>query len=888
MTTWLSRVRARVVGLLTRRRANGEAVEELEFHLEREIDARVAGGMSPEDARRTALRDIGGLTQALESVRGIRATWLDAVWQDFLQAGRRLTREPRFAAIAVLTLTLAVGGNATVLGIADAVLFRPLPYADPDRVYALQISNRESGTLTAMTPFSFMEAIDSIGSDISPVAFTQTGPRVVVMSPDGPQRVATIAVSSDYFRVLGVAAARGRTFDEPDAPDAGRLALLSYRAWHERFNGDDGIVGRSVTIGSATFEIAGVLPSRFVYPRTMAREPEIVVQMARFAPGTLGGAFDAVVRLGPGITRERAQAELDAVVAPVADRDPAWQGQRPVLLDVRSALYGRLATPIMRLLVASAALILLIGCANLANLLLVRGQRRERDSAMRLALGARPVRLIRPLLFEAAIIGAVGAALAVGLAAAVFDALMRQIPPQAYGSAPVGVSGRVAAIALGMSLLGALIFSVVPAWRATRLDVLGLIQRRVAPGRGRAWVGRPMIAAQVALSFVAVVGAVAAARAFITVANTPLGFSPEGVLRIDAEPARQDPPPGPIVAVRPGAISRVDPPPSPVDRLAFYERTLHALRARPDVISAAAATALPLDGSAPYSGVKPSSGGTGERVGLDYVEPGFFETIGMSLVRGRLLAADDARGDRDAAVISDAGARMLFSDRDALGQTFAQVGTNREFRVVGIVANVRQRLDEASPPRVYVLPQDNRGVLTLVARVTRRSDARLVDIKAALRAAVPDATVNAAWWSDDIAGVTAYRSPRFQAIVLGAFGVLALGLTALGVFGVINHVVVSRTREMGVRVAMGAAPQSLARFVLRRALVPVVAGLAGGVLLLRWITPLAQTQLAKVDTRDPSTLAATAAAVLIAAFAAAYLPAHRAGRVDPVRALKAE
>lgn len=886
--TWFSRLRARVGGLLARRRANGEAVEELEFHLEREIDARVAGGMSPEEARRTALGDLGGMTQALESIRGVRASWLDAAWQDFVHAGRRLTREPRFAAIAVLTLTLGVGANATVLAIADAVLFRPLPYADPDRVYVLQIGDRVSSKLTAMTPFSFMEAIDDIGDDISPVAFTDTGPRVVVTSPDGPQRVATVAVSSNYFRVLRVAAVRGRTFGDPEARDAGHLALLSYRAWRERFNGDDSIVGRAVTIGNATFEIAGVLPSRFVYPRTMAREPEIVVQMPPFARGTLGGAFDAVVRLGPGITRERAQAELDAAVAPVADRDPAWKDQRPVLVDVRSALYGRLATPIMRLLVASATLILLIGCANLANLLLVRGQRRERDTAMRLALGARPIRIIRPLLFEAALIGAAGAGLAMALAATVFQTLMRLIPPAAYGSAPVGVSGRVAAIATGMSLIGALIFSAVPAWRATRLDVLALIQRRVAPGRVRAWVGRPMIAAQVALSFVAVIGAVAAARAFVAVANTPLGFSPEGVARIDAEPARQDPPPGPIVAVRPGGISLADPPPSPFDRLAFYERVLDALRASPEVITVGAATALPLDGNAPYSGVKLPSGVTGERIGLDYVEPGFFEAIGASLVRGRFLTDDDARGDRSAALVSDAAARVLFPESDALGHTFMQARTNREFRVVGIVANVRQRLDEATPPRAYVLPQDHRGLLTLVVRLPRRNDARLIDLKAAVRAVVPDANVNAAWWSDDISGVTAYRNPRFQTIVLGTFGLLALALTALGVFGVINHVVVSRTREMGVRVAMGAAPQSLARFVLRRALIPVVAGLAVGLMLLRWITPLAEAQLAKVDTRDPRTLAAAAAAVLLAACAAAYLPAYRAGRVDPVRALKAE
>jgi ABC-type antimicrobial peptide transport system permease subunit len=313
---------------------------------------------------------------------------------------------------------------------------------------------------------------------------------------------------------------------------------------------------------------------------------------------------------------------------------------------------------------------------------------------------------------------------------------------------------------------------------------------------------------------------------------------------------------------------------------------VEAIKASPDVLAAGATTGLPLSNAAPYSGVKLPGAQDRAGVGMEFVIPGFFDTIGVPLLEGRLLRWDDLRSDPGAAVLSETAARRMFSGRNPLGQVFVDSG-NRQFHVVGVVADVRQRLDAGDLPRAYGVYAGG-GILNMVARVRSRNDATLVALKAAVRAVAPESFVTATWWTDSISNITAFRNPRFQTIVLGALGFLALALTALGVFGVVNYLVISRTREMGVRLAVGASPRSLIVFVLKSALTPVLIGIGIGLLATRWISPLAEAQLFEADTRDPYTLALSALVVALATLLGAYLPARRAAAVDPLVALRTE
>jgi hypothetical protein len=337
-----------------------------------------------------------------------------------------------------------------------------------------------------------------------------------------------------------------------------------------------------------------------------------------------------------------------------------------------------------------------------------------------------------------------------------------------------------------------------------------------------------------------------------------LGFSPHNVVRVSLGGPRQ-----------------------------VFVDALDRLRQRPDVLAAGAVGSIPFSGMNSDVGVQVNSVRSAA-AGIQ-VLPGYFEATGIPLIRGRLLAPQDLQMEPDAAVVSEAAGRMLFGDRDPVGATFEDSRGTRRFRVVGVVGNVRQSLGTSNErPQAYVMPEGVPSFLRgLVVRLRDRRHAALAEIEADLRTVTPKVS-NPAWWSDAIADVTAYRNPRFQTLVLGTFAFLALGVTALGIFAVVGHQVVSRTREMGVRLAIGAAPRSLVRLVVGQTIVPVVLGLAGGLVLIHWARGLAEAQLYQVDTRDPWTLATAAAAVLIAALLAAYLPARRATRIDPVAVLRAD
>lgn len=787
---------------------------------------------------------------------------MDAIIHDLRYAFRSLARSPGFTTVAVLTLAVAVGANTAILSIADAVLFRPLPYSDPERVYVLLMRQPSTGRRFTMVPHEHIQAIDGRHGGLSEVGLIVDGPRVVVTTADGAESVPTLAVSANYFDVLGVRPARGRLFDARDAAEPGRSAVLSHSAWQQRFGGDDQIIGRSVKVGSSSFDVVGVLPPKFFFPVNVhATAPEIVTVTPTVPRGAKGGVFYPAVRLEPGITRERAQTELDALMAPLAARGVSNLAATPVLDEVRASIFPS-GQPIMWFLLAGAMFLLLLACANLANLLLARSQRREQETAVRAALGASTARLVRPIVLEALIVGLAAAALALLVTNSTFEALARQVPRMVYRNVPIGVDLRIVGFSVGLSLLGGLIFSVIPAWRSAALDVRARIQgvNRSGSLRHRRF-GRPMVAVQVALAIVLVFGAVITTRAFVSVLRVPLGFAPENVIAIHVTPRR--------------GTSQRD----------FYARAIETLVRRSDVISAGAGGSIPLYGAAPDEPAF-KAGSRNRIAGIVQVLPGYFETLGIRLARGRLPNWTDVRTGVDVAVVAESTARLLFPGRDPLGETFDN-SSGRRFIVIGVVSDFRQSLEPQQIPFVYVLGNTAAPLYTIVVRTRDRQDVLLKEIRREVAALVPG-VLTATWWSESIEGLAAYRNPRFQTIVLGTFAAFALGLTGLGVFGVVSFLVAMRTKEMAIRMAMGATPESLITFVLRQAFTPIAVGIMMGLLATHWARGLAEVQLFKVETRDPAMLVAAVLTVVLATLAAAYLPARRAGRVDPVQALRAE
>jgi putative ABC transport system permease protein len=796
---------------------------------------------------------------------------------DLKLAWRRLRHSPGFAVVSIVTLALAVGANTAIFTVADAVLFRPLPYADPDRLYVVRAVDATTAFRASNVPFEYVRAIQEHHSGVAGVALRSTTLFTSQPGPDGAESVETFVAAPDYFQILGVQPVRGRLFQESDVPDGTHTAMLTYESWRRRFGSDESIVGRAVALGPEVRTVIGVLPAGFIFPSASLRRLDAVTGRAEYVtvaappqPGStrrsmiaLGGmASDAIVRLKPGVTRERAQAELDALAAGVRATRP--NDRHAIVLDDLRALLFPTGRGVLTALLVSAGLVLLVGCANLANMLAARLDRRQQELAIHAALGATRLRLVRPLFLETLAIGIAAGALALVVAALTFDALLREVPPAAYGRAFIDVDARVAWFSLILGIAGGLLFAVIPAWRSAQRDVRAVIRGpHSLPLRQWRASRRSMIAAQIALAIVLAVGAVTAARNLIAVLNAPLGFNPDHVIALDAEPRVKD------IA----------------ERRQFLERARSVLASHPDVVSVGVGT------TTPFYNLLANEGPVAATASLREVQalPGYLETLQVPLREGRLPQPDHSGSDLEPAVVSESAARRLFPDRAAVGEVY----TSREGRRFGITAVVGDENGDTDKTGalVYVFPRELRsmGRFAILVRTRTRGAGTLASVRRAVVALVPpNEPVAASWMSDSIGALSTYRNPRFQTIVLGSFGVLALGLAALGVFAAVSAMVAARAREMGIRIAIGATPRALIRQIVREALVPVAAGAVAGVLAARMLGRLARAAIAGFDATNADALAIATFAVLAAGALAAYLPARRAGRVDPIAVLRAE
>jgi putative ABC transport system permease protein len=803
---------------------------------------------------------------------------MGTLMQDLRYALRSLRNAPGFAAAAVLTLALGIGANTAIFSVVDAVLLRPLPFPASDRLVRVWGLHPQIGRESASLP-DFLDwrsqatSLEGL-SALSNARFTLTG-------TGEPEMIRGAFVTADFFHTLGVAPLQGRTFlPGEDTRAAAHVVVLGEGFWRDRFGADPRVLGRQLRLNGTSYTVVGVAPAA-------ARLAGPVDAWTTLATDTILGRrsdfLHVVGRLRPGASTERAREELVTIMRRLEARFPetntSWSAD---VQPLRDATVGPVRTALV-IFMAAVALVLLIACANVANLMLARAAAREHEIVIRTALGASRGRVLRQLLTESVLLALIGGVLGVLLAAWGVQALGSVQPDTLPRVEEIGLDGRALAFALVLSVATGLLFGLAPAARLSGRAFSGGLRdgnRSVAGGRGLRNLRGGLVLAEVAVAFVLLVGAGLLVRSFDRLLRVEPGFRTDGLFTARVllprtkygEPAKQT---------------------------AFYERIVGSLTAMPGVTSAAAVSDAPLGDSPPYlsfdiEGQAARQRGTVQDAEVFSASPTYFTTLRIPLVQGRPFGDADRADGLPVAIINRTLARRYFGDRSPVGArlTFedATDSTAQWMTVVGVVGDIHHAgLSDPPYPQVYLpLAQSPERWMVLVAR-TRSADPLALGpaTRSALASIDPDLALSQVTTMEQrIAGVTA--RPRISALVLGSFALTALLLAAIGIYGVISYGVIQRTRELGIRMALGAGSRSVLTLVLREAMTPVAAGIAVGVLAAWAATRVLRSLLFQTGTTDVTTFLGVTLFLTSAALTACYLPARRAALSDPAVALRVE
>lgn len=889
----LGRLRA----VLFSRRADRFHQEEVAFHLAMEAEKLERAGYAPDEARRRARLAFGGVEQVREAARDARGVrWTDDLRLDVPYALRQLRRTPGFTTVAVLTLALGIGANAALFSVVDGVLLRPVPFADADRLVVVWETDRRSGT--SREPASWPDIVD-----FAREARTLDGTAALLgletnYTPleGDPARISSVAVTHGFFDVTGVRPLLGRTFAEADTrPGAPLVALLSERAWRTTFAGDPAILGKTIRIDDQPREVVGILPTesdfgidqihaRAAYHAPYSGAGDVALWLPlqaseqQFPRST--HPFFLIGRLASSASLTAATEELQAIAARLEATYPENEARGVNVEPLRDVVFAPVR-PVLSLLLAAVALVLLVACVNVANLLLARSAARMREVAVRGALGAGFARLCRQFATESVILALLGGAIGVALAFAGLELLLALAPPGIPRLGEVGIDGRVLGVTLGISLLVGVAFGLVPALQARRVDVATTFKgegRGATAGTARRRLRQGLVVAELALSVMLVLCAGLLLRSVGAVMAVDPGFRVAGVLKAQYQLPEQR---------YPRDFQQY---PAWVEVHRFNADLLARVRTIPGVASAAISSAHPLDAGFTNSFRivgRESEAADWPEIAMRMVTPGYFETMGVALEAGRVFTeGDDARAPR-VALINAAAAERFFAGRDPLGAEIRFWGMTS--RIVGVVENERfHGLTEPAAPAVYAaLGQTPQHAGTLLVRSAGDPGTLAPAVRAAIRGADPQLAV----YGVEPLAETLQQSlgdRRFAMLVLGTFAALTLVLALIGIHGVLRYTTAQRTREIGIRLALGATRGSAAGLVvrggLRLAVTGTALGLAGAAVGSRLLTSL----LFGVTRSDPLTYAAVSALVLVAATLAVALPALAAARVDPVEALRLE
>lgn len=872
----LSKLTRRLRALFKRAELDHELDEELRFHLEREMEENVRQGMSPGEARRAALRSFGGVERAKEECREARGVRLiEDLWQDLFYGARILRKKPGFTLVAVLTLALGIGATTAIFSAVNPILFEPLPYPHADRIAAI-LEMSGDGSRNAGTFGMYRGLVERSRSFDALAVFRPWQPTMT--GADQPERFDGQRVSASYFQVLGVSPALGRDFQAPDDHLNGpRVVILSDALWRRRFNGDRTVVGRQITLDGDLYTVIGVMPNGFENAPAASAELWAPLQYDMSLGTAWGHHLRTVGRLRPGVSVDQATREINALGHAVLDEQHPETYGRDVEFIAASLQdeVTRGVKPALLAVLGAVILVLLIACVNVTNLLLARGVQRRGEFAMRAALGATRTRLIQQLLTESLLLAIIGGAL--GLLAAEFwvSALMALGPPELPRASAIRVDGTAFAFALGSATLVGLLVGLIPARHATRSDLhTGAQQSSRRAAGGHQLTRRTLVVAEVALACVLLVSAGLLLRSLERLFAVDPGFDASHLLTMQVQTSGQ----------------RFDK--ETTDR--FYARALEAVRRVPGVGAAAFTSQLPLSGDddeygAHFEGDDPKAGYNVFRYA---VSPGYLETTGIPLRRGRLLDEHDTAGAPPAVLISESLAKRKFPDQDPIGRRVHIGPTDRPwFTIVGLVGDVKQvSLAMSQPDAVYITTTQSWFVdraLSLVVRARGDAAALAPAIRQAIWSADKDQPIVRVATMDDLLAASAAER-RFVLILFEAFGVVALALAATGIYGVLSGSVTERTREIGVRLALGASRGQILALVVRQGMtltgIGVVIGLCGAAAASRALVSL----LFGVSQLDPVAYLGVTALLAGLSAIACWVPAWRAARVDPSITLRAE
>ena len=806
---------------------------------------------------------------------------------------RTLGRSPGFTTVVVLTLALGIGASTAIFSIVNAVVLRPLDYPEPQQLVRITSELRGFGaTDTGVAP---AELIDyQSRTDLFTAVAGLQGVSANVTSGDTPERVEVMLVSWSYFSVLGVAPAHGRTFGrDDDTPGVANVAVVSDGFWRRRLNGDPQAVGRTIVIDEDSILIVGVMPRGFRHPGRTSQGDVDVWSPAGFrtpasAPPSRSRRriWGCLARLQPGVTVEQARARLAeygvTVSAQFPSDYPERNGWRPSVTPLREDVVGGIATP-MFVLLCGVGLLLLVACVNVAHLVLARTSARRQELAIRRALGASGGQLMSQLAIESAMLAAAGGALAVLVASWGLRALVALAPGRVPRLDDVTLDLTAVAVTALIALAVTLVFAFGPALHLRGAATFAALKEG-GPGRssdGRAARTRGfLVAAEVAMATVLLVGAGLFIRTVVGMLNVPVGFEIDRLLT-----AR-------VALPRPNDLARatyVD----PARRAAAFHEALRRVGALPGVERAAMSSQIPMGGfNAPVFvelARDPADGGPRPVVHDFQVSSGYFDTMATRIVRGRPFADADGAGSEPVAIVSETAARMLWKGRDPIGETLRFSPELPWMTVIGVAGDVRNRrlIDPPQPILYRPLEQGPGFLVALLVRARAGTPALGESVARAVREVDPNLPVHSVRTMNEVIESNVAER-RFLMRVLVIFGTLATALALLGIYGVMAYSVSQRTREIGIRMAIGARQADVSRMVLRSGLVLTAGGVCAGIAVALALTQLVESQLFGVRPADPLTMASVVVLMIVVAAGAAYLPARRAARVDPVAALRSQ
>jgi putative ABC transport system permease protein len=904
MPEWKEEIRRRLASLQLEPTREAEIVEELSQHLEDYYAESLARGATPDEAYRAALAEVRESATLQRELRRVerrvaqehialgtygRRNMIADLWQDLRFGARMLLKNPGFTLIAVITLALGIGANAAIFSVINAVLLKPLPYPESEQMMMVygEFPALRTNRMRLSLP-DFVDLQQRTRSFAASGAFDSGSANLAPQEGGDPERVERGWLTPEMFAVLRVAPLLGRVF-MPEEAQAGRddVVMLSHGLWQRRYAGKIDAIGRKLMISGRSHTIIGVMPPGFAFP------PKAEIWQPLWFPKRLydqqrrgGGHLEVLARLKPGVRPVEAQAELDQLGAQLTAQYPQNYGNerryRMVVAPLLGDYVGELK-PALLLLAGAVGFVLLIACANVANLLLARAATRRQEMAVRLALGAGRGRLARQLLTESVLLALAGGAAGLLLATWGAQLLLRFAPDNLPRLGEVDLDGRALAFTALASLATGLIFGLAPALHASRSEVNDALResgRTGAGARGQR-LRNAFVVAEIALALALLAGAGLALRSFWRLQAVDPGFNPDGVLTMRM-------------------LLPFTTHPQISERAAFFRQVLERLRALPGVESAGAVSRIPMapgNNSGAITGENLAVGPSDPQIEAEmrWASPAYFQTMGIALLRGRDFNDADAVGALPVAIVDENFARRFYPNEDPIGKRIKRGdprSANPWKTIVGVARSVRnQRLDATSLPQAYFPVFQEANEMYNLSFAVRASGGEPAALAQSVRAAVLAADRNQPIYDvkplrQIVADSIALR--RLALLLLSVFASVALALAAAGIYGVMAHAVEQRTHEIGVRMALGASAGDVVRLVVRQGLKLALCGVALGLAVALALTRLMEALLFGVSAADPLTFAGIALLLFVVAIAACWIPARRATKVDPMIALRCE